>query len=144
MPDVMRRSAAVFLGLAGLLGLLAIWAPDHAFANSRFTVDNQSDGKLTVTIFNGNDATCDIAAKTHHVGAGNKDSFGCEGGGNQRCKVKVQEGGHRACSDLYWECSDQTEAGSDTMTITIHNGGTLQVAGADGSDCECVDCYKGE
>ena len=109
----------LFLALVSSLVLLIA---NQAAANSRFTVQNDSDRKVTIGIFNGDDGTCTVSIKVKSVNSGETESYGCAGGGKHRCKLSFQYGSSNssACDDLYDTCQSQTVkvANGETVVIT--------------------------
>lgn len=78
------KSLAV-LTLASLVGLGASFGAE---ASPRFTVENTSDDKIKIFIYNGGDQTCTAAAKTKKVSPGETETYGCTGNGKGKCKVR--------------------------------------------------------
>lgn len=73
------------LALAAAAGLLFAASAE---ASPRFTIENASDDKIQVYIYNGGDTSCETEAKTKMVSPGETESFGCTGNGKGKCKVQ--------------------------------------------------------
>ena len=73
------------LALASAAGLFFSLSAE---ANPRFTVENSSDEKIKIFIYNGGDQTCTAAAKTKKLSPGKTETYGCTGNGKGRCKVR--------------------------------------------------------
>lgn len=67
---------------------LALIFAANANANPRFTIQNTSDDKIKVYIYNGGDTSCTEEAKTKPVSPGKTETFGCTGNGKGKCKVQ--------------------------------------------------------
>lgn len=92
----------------------------NASASPRFTVENQSDTKLNVYIFTGDDAVCTFEQKLKYVSAGKTESFGCTGDGKGQCKVQVYAEGDEICKSDRNTCNKNATkiAGGKTLTVT--------------------------
>lgn len=73
------------LALATAAGLCLTLSAE---ANPRFTVENASDDKIEIYIYNGDDTQCITEAKTKKISPGETESYGCTGNGKGKCKVK--------------------------------------------------------
>jgi len=105
------------------LALLILAVPGLASATSHFTVQNDSNHKVSLAIYNGDDSSCLFEAKDVSVDSGESKSFSCTGGGKQRCKVTVSVPDYdddEACEQIVNGCG--TEA-----TINVPDGATLVV-----------------
>lgn len=105
-------SAAIGLGFA-------IAASPGADASPRFTVQNDSDKKVFIDIYDGDDAVCSIQDKTKIASAGETDTYGCNGGGTGRCKVEFTSGDKRICKNLDNTCSNSVAKVKDDATVVI-------------------------
>lgn len=59
-----------------------------AHAVSRFTVQNDTEEHVFVSIFTGDDQVCYLEQKSQRVDAGESKTYGCTGNGTQRCRLK--------------------------------------------------------
>lgn len=59
-----------------------------ASAASRFTLQNDTDKHVFVSIFSGGDQFCALEGKSRRVDAGKTETYGCTGNGTQRCRLK--------------------------------------------------------
>lgn len=84
-------TALVLAAAAGLFFTLS------AEANPRFKIENATDKKIKVHIYNGDDTVCHTTASQGKVMPGNTKSFGCKGNGKGKCKVKLFSGSKRHC-----------------------------------------------
>jgi len=105
--------------LQGLLVFGQYKRSGSALANSRLTMKNNSAGRVTVDIYNGDDSVCAFPAKTKYVEAGETQGMGCAGGGKHRCKVKIQgpSGKWEPCNDKFDTC--------DSSATKVPNHATL-------------------
>ena len=78
-----KSFAAVFLA-----SLAFCSAALTAEASSRFTVQNDTDKHVFVSIFAGDDQFCFAEENSKRVKAGANRSFGCTGNGTHRCRLK--------------------------------------------------------
>ena len=95
----------------------------EANANSRFTLDNQTNKKLMVLIYNGDDSVCITSAKSKNVRAGNSNSYGCEGHGNHRCHIRVYHDKSKVCKSPKNACNNSAIRVPDGSTITVSSVG---------------------
>ncbi|MEM9377966.1 MAG: hypothetical protein AAGA72_17235 [Pseudomonadota bacterium] len=104
-------SAGAFIALIG---------PQTAQASPRFTVTNDTDTKINVYIFKGDDSVCTWEEKLKSVSPGETDSYGCTGGGNGQCKVQFYAKGGEICTSNHNTCSKNATKvkGGKTVTIT--------------------------
>ncbi|MEO0608354.1 MAG: hypothetical protein AAFY82_08985 [Pseudomonadota bacterium] len=103
--------------LAASIGCL--FAP-QADANSRFTVENQTDQKFWVYIYRGDDNSCTYTEKTKTVSGGETDSYGCTGGGKNRCKVGIVfKKKYTVCNTMYNTCNGYAVKADNGAKITI-------------------------
>jgi len=96
-----------------------------AQANPRFTVENNLDVTVDVTVFNGGDASCSTPAKAKTVDAGKTGSFGCMGNGKGKCKIVLGIDGDRICKSKQNTCSGKAikVKGGKTVSISENNDG---------------------
>jgi len=59
-----------------------------ASASSRFTVQNDTENHVFVSIFAGDDQVCALEGKSRRVDAGKSGTYGCAGHKTQRCRLK--------------------------------------------------------
>ena len=83
----MKKHGLVFLAILALSLTTAfpIWA------DTDFTVQNESNDKLEVDVYNGDDSVCWVPLKTVTVDANETKKTSCDGGGKHRCKVVVRD-----------------------------------------------------
>ena len=62
-------------------------SPD-ASAASRFTVTNDTEKHVFVSVFMGDDQFCALEQKSRRIDAGKSETYGCTGNGTQRCRLK--------------------------------------------------------
>jgi hypothetical protein len=112
------------------LAVLILAVPGLASATSHFTVKNQSNHKVTLSIYNGDDSSCIFDAKGGSVNSGATNSFSCTGGGKQRCKVAVSVpdyGDDEAC--------EQITSGCGTVALVVIPDGETLVVEINYNDC---------
>lgn len=90
-----------------------------AQANPRFTIENNLDETVDVTIFNGGDISCSTPAKAKEVDAGETSSFGCTGNGKGKCKIVLGIEGERICRSKQNTCSGKAIKVKSGRTVTI-------------------------
>ena len=114
-PSVTAFSAFASLGL-----LLAMAAAPHAEASPRFTVTNETDIKVNVYIFKGDDPFCTLHDKLKSVSAGETDNYGCTGNGKGQCKVQFYAKGNEICKTNRNTCSKNATKvkGGSSVAIT--------------------------
>lgn len=66
----------------------AFFAMDAA-AKPKFSVENNSNKRVKVLIYDGDDSACAAPDQTKGLGAGETKTLKCNGGGTGRCKVQV-------------------------------------------------------
>lgn len=99
---------------------IAIITPD-AMASPQFTVKNDSNTKINVYIYKGNDSLCTLEEKLKSVSAGETDSFGCTGGGKGQCKVQFYAKGNEICKSARNTCSKNAIKVPGHSQISISN-----------------------
>lgn len=95
-----------------------------ATANSRFNVQNNSNEKVKIEVFKGNDTECVSEAKTKKVSKGKTKSMGCEGKGMGLCKIKVHAKGKEICKSKKKHCSGTPVS---DKAITVEDGWTVEI-----------------
>lgn len=97
----------------------------EAAANPRFSVQNNTNQRVSVDVYNGNDKTCTVPSKTKTVKAGKSKTIGCEGHGTGNCIVHVykKKNGKKVCKNDFWTCGKE-----------VSNGEWLMVDGS--KDCD--------
>ena len=115
------------------LALLILAAPGLASATSHFTITNDNNRKVVISIYDGDDSSCIFDAKGGSVEAGETKSFSCTGGGKQRCKVAVtvQEYDEEACS--------QITSGCGTVALVVIPDGKTLVIESNSDYCSIKD-----
>ncbi|MEL6857152.1 MAG: hypothetical protein AAFO74_02120 [Pseudomonadota bacterium] len=103
----LAAAASLFLGL-------------EAEANSRFTVQNDTDETIRVKIYSGGDTVCTGLEKGKNVSGGKTTSYGCTGSGKQRCKIKLRIDGSKICTEDLNTC--------DKTATKIGNGDTVKIS----------------
>ena len=101
----------------------AFAASPVAEASPRFTVQNDSDKKVIVDIYDGGDSVCSLADKTKVASAGETDTYGCNGQGKGRCKVVFSSGDKDICKGLNNTCSNTVAKVKDKATVVITREG---------------------
>lgn len=117
MPKIpVSRLAAVACVL--LLPLVIVTL--KAEASPRFSVANDTDAKINVYIFKGDDSFCTFEEKLKSVSAGETDSLGCTGDGKGQCKVQFYADGDEVCKTDRNTCNKNATkvAGGETVTVT--------------------------
>jgi len=99
--------------------LVALCFTLTAQANPRFTIENNLDGTVDVTIFNGGDISCSTPAKAKKVDAGETSSFGCIGNSNGKCKLVLGIDGERICRSRQNTCSGKAIKVKGGKTVMI-------------------------
>lgn len=84
--------------------LAVLFSAMDASANSRFTIQNDTDKKVNVYIYTGGDDLCSVQEKLKSVSAGETDSFGCTGDGKNRCQVQFYAKGSQICKKQNNSC----------------------------------------
>lgn len=95
-----------------------------AAANSRLKVQNNSNEKVKIEVFKGNDTECVSEAKTKKVSKGKTKSMGCEGKGMGLCKIKVYAKGKEICKSKKKHCSGTPIS---DKAITVEDGWTVEI-----------------
>jgi hypothetical protein len=88
-----------------------------AQASPRFTIENASDDKIKVYIYNGDDTSCTEEAKTKKVSPGITETYGCTGNGKGKCKVQFYFDIDQICTKERNTCSGKAiklDGGSKT------------------------------
>ena len=75
-----------------------------ASASSRFTVQNDTENHVFVSIFMGGDQFCALEQKSQRVEAGKTETYGCKGNGKGKCKIKLSSYDGRVCKDSRNTC----------------------------------------
>lgn len=101
----------------------ALFSMDAA-ANSRFKVQNDSEERLKIEVYNGNDTDCVSEAKTKKVPREKTKSMGCQGKGMKLCKIKVFANNKEICKSKEKHCSGT--AVSD-KAIIVNDGWTVEI-----------------
>lgn len=122
------KSFATFL-LASLASCSAALTAD---ANPRFTVHNDTGGKVEVYIYNGDDHYCEYEDKIKTVSGGKSKTFGCNGNGKGRCKIRLKMNNYKICKPNRDTCFGKTKK--------INGGGAVKVLVKDDEVvCEYTD-----
>ena len=74
----------------------AFFAMDAA-AKPKISVENNSNMRVKVLIYDGDDSVCSAPDQTKTLGAGETKTLKCNGGGTGRCKVQVLLQGKTLC-----------------------------------------------
>lgn len=109
-----------------LLALLIVAAPGLASATSHFTLKNNSNDKIKLQIYDGDDNICLADAKGVDIEGNSSKSISCTGGGKQRCRVAVSNATYdneQACV----ESSSITSGCGSTAVINVSDGKTLVI-----------------
>ena len=118
----------LFRPLAALLiasTATAFFAMD-ASAKPKFSVENKSNKRVKILIYDGDDSVCSAPDQTKGLGAGDTKTLKCNGGGTGRCKVEVLSEGKPLCKDDLNTCKRKA--------MNVKNGGQLIVARGVGCD----------
>ncbi|MEL7389344.1 MAG: hypothetical protein AAFN76_06145 [Pseudomonadota bacterium] len=91
----------ISLTLAAMAGLVFTLSAE---ANPRFKVENTTDSKIDVHIFNGDDTSCHTANVVRTVSSKETKSLGCKGNGKGKCKIKLTSDDGRVCKDSRNTC----------------------------------------
>ncbi len=119
----MRKRQLTLLSTIAAIGLgVAFAASPVAEASPRFTVQNDSNKKVIVDIYDGGDSVCSLADKTKIASAGETDTYGCNGQGKGRCKVVFTSGDKDICKNLNNTCSKSVAKVKDGATVVITRG----------------------
>ena len=122
------KSFATFL-LASLAFCSAALTAD---ANPRFTVHNDIGIKIEVYIYNGDDYYCEYEDKIKTVPGGKSRTFGCNGNGKGRCKIRLKMDNRKICKPNRDTCFGKTKK--------INGGGEVKVLVEDDEVvCEYTD-----
>jgi hypothetical protein len=76
---------------AASLVILTMAFSNAAFANSCFTVRNDTSIKFLTEVYNGDDNVCSSMAKDKWTKPGHSEGIGCAGGGKHRCKINIRD-----------------------------------------------------
>jgi len=71
-----------------LAGTASLALPLNAGAVSSFSVQNDTEKHVFVSVFAGGDQFCFLEQKSQRVEAGTSKTYGCIGNGKQRCRLK--------------------------------------------------------
>ena len=124
----MRRSpATAHSSAAALTLLLAMAAAPSAEASPRFTVTNETDTKINVYIFTGNDSVCTWEEKLKSVSAGETDHYGCTGNGKGQCKVQFYAKGDEICKSDRNTCNKSAIKAEGGSTFVLSKDGDTYV-----------------
>ncbi|MFN3212991.1 MAG: hypothetical protein ACE37M_07795 [Henriciella sp.] len=104
------------IALASAAGLFLTLEAD---ANSRFTVENQTELKANVYIYSGGDSVCSFEEKLKTASGGETDSYGCTGNGKNRCKVQLYINGSKICKKQMDTCSNDSKKMNNGAKVTI-------------------------
>lgn len=112
--------------LAPLLiaSIASVFFTMDAAANSRFKVQNDSNERIKIEVFKGNDTECVTEVKTKTVPKGKTKGMGCEGKGTGQCKIRVFKDSKQICKSKTRHCSGT--AVSD-KAITVEKGWTVEI-----------------
>jgi len=110
-------SSTVPISVAALT--FAAMAAPTADASPRFSVTNETDAKINLYIFTGDDPFCTFEEKLKTVSAGETDSYGCTGNGKGQCKVQFYKGGDEICKTDRNTCSKNATKAKGGSSITI-------------------------
>ena len=126
----MRRPPETALfGTAALSLMLAMAAVPSAQASPRFTVVNDTDTKVNVYIYKGDDPFCSFSEKLKSVSVGETDSYGCDGNGKGQCKVQFYAKGDEICKRDRNTCNKNAIKAKAATTITLTGtSGTYECA----------------
>ena len=95
----------------------ALFAIDAA-ASPQFSVENQSEKRVKINIYNGDDPLCAEPSKTRTLEAGESKNIHCHGNGRGRCKVEVLSKGKLLCEDDLNTCnSGAMKVKNDSLLI---------------------------
>lgn len=103
----------------------ALLQSQAAFASPRFTVANDTDTKINVYIFKGDDSLCTVEEKLKSLSAGETDEYGCTGNGKGQCKVQFYAYGSEICKD------DRNTCNKDAIKVPGKSEITLTKSGDD-------------
>ncbi len=112
----MRQKHLTALVAASLMGLCFTLT---AQANPRFTIENNLEVTVDLTVFNGGDISCSTPAKAKEVDAGESSSFGCTGNGKGKCKIVLGIDGERICRSKQNTCSGKAIKVKGGKTVAI-------------------------
>ena len=104
------------VSLASAAGLFLTLDAD---ANSRFTVENQTELKANVYIYSGGDNYCSFEEKLKAASGGETDSYGCTGNGKQRCNVKFKQQGNQVCKINKTKCGARAIRVPNKVEVTL-------------------------
>ncbi len=108
------------LTTVALVAAIGVGFAAQAEANSRFSIENQTDQKFYVYIYSGDDGTCIVTEKSKSVSPGETDSYGCSGNGKNRCKIKVvYKKKYTVCNTIYNACHNAALKVDNGAKITI-------------------------
>ncbi|MEP1142214.1 MAG: hypothetical protein ABJH52_00710 [Henriciella sp.] len=75
---------------SSVMAMAAMAESDH---DIRFTVTNNTDAKVRVTVYNGDDWSCKGERDTEYVTPSKTKTFSCNGNGMNVCRVTTQNAG---------------------------------------------------
>ena len=117
----MPQSPLKMLSVAAIAGLcIAVSTAPIAEASPRFSVTTDTDTKINVYIFTGDDSVCTWEEKLKTVSPDETDSYGCTGNGKGQCKVQFYTEGSEICKSDRNTCSKNAikVEGGKSFTIT--------------------------
>jgi len=97
-----------------------------ADAKPEFSIENQSDKRIKIHIYNGDDSLCATPSKTRTLEAGESKDLHCQGHGKGRCKIEVLSKGKLLCEDDLNTCN--------SGAMRVKNGSFLIITSE--SDCD--------
>lgn len=116
----MRRFPVITPVSAAALGAVFMMATTPtAEASPRFSVTNETDAKVNVYIFTGDDPFCTFEEKLKSVSAGETDDYGCTANGKGQCKVQFYTGGEEICKSDRNTCSKNAIKVKGGSSVTI-------------------------
>ena len=113
----MLIKSSTSLALAAAAGL---FFASSAEANPRFTIENTTDQKVRVHVYNGGDVECTSKAKGKTVGPEKTKTFGCTGNGKGKCKLKIYVGPAPIC--------DGQENTCGKTAIKVDGGASVKIS----------------
>lgn len=103
-----------------------------ASAVSRFTVTNDTEKHVFVSVFSGGDQVCALEQKSQRVEAGKSETYGCTGNGTQRCRLKFYSAAEKQI------CKKQSNTCPNDSARKMKNGQEVVISKDEDDDFVCA------
>ena len=106
--------------------------PLDASAASRFTVQNDTEKHVFVSIFAGDDQVCALEGKSRRIEAGKSGTYGCAGHNTQRCRLKFYSAAEKQI------CKKQNNTCPNDSARKMRNGEKVVISKDEDNDFVCA------